>query len=281
MKLGAHMSIAGGVSEALLRGQELNCHTIQIFTKNNNQWQAKPISKDEADLFALRLKETKIFPVISHDCYLINLASVNQDTEQKSIAAFTDEILRADLLNIPYLVMHPGSHLQAGEKAGINRIAKNLNTIFKQINKTKTMILLETTAGQGTNLGYKFEQLAEIISLIKDKEKIGICLDTCHIFAAGYDIRDKKNYQKTFSEFDKIIGLDKLKVIHLNDSKKDLGCKVDRHEHIGKGFIGLNGFRLLLNDERLKDIPMVLETPKSPDGNADLENLDVLRKLIK
>jgi deoxyribonuclease-4 len=281
MNLGAHMSIAGGLDKALLRGAQVGCTTIQIFTKNSNQWRTKDIKDEELTLFLERSKETKISPVIAHDGYLINLGTINEENKRKSVESLTEEIERADLLKIPYLVMHPGSHLKTGEQSGIQRIASNLNLVLEKTKKCQTMVLLETTAGQGTNLGYTFEQLAEIISLIKDNQRVGVCLDTCHIFAAGYDIRDKKSYEQTMKEFETILGLKKLKAIHLNDAKKDLGSKIDRHEHIGKGCIGLAGFKNLLNDPRLKDIPMILETPKSEDLKEDKENLKTLRSLIK
>lgn len=281
MKLGSHMSSAGGVDKALLRGQKIGCQTIQLFTKKNNLWKAPQITEEERSLFFANIKQTGISPVVAHDGYLINLGTPHEENLKKSLEAFIDEIKRAETLNIPYLVMHPGSHLNSGEEAGLKRIAANLNTALKQTKDARVIILLETTAGQGTNLGYKFEHLAEMIALINNKKRIGVCLDTCHIFAAGYDIRDKQSYTDTIKKFDTVIGLDKLKVIHLNDAKKDLGSKVDRHEHIGKGAIGLGGFKLLLNDERLKEVPLILETPKDKEMIEDIENLRVLKSLLK
>lgn len=278
--LGAHMSIEGGVSNAPLRGKEAGCDAIQIFTKNNNQWKSKSLSDKEITAFRENLNKTGIKAAASHDAYLINLASPNKDVYKKSLIAFSDEMQRAEALGLPYLVFHPGAHLGKGEEYGIKKIADSINLLLSKKPKTDIMLLLEVTAGQGTNIGYRFEQLADIISLIDRKERIGVCVDTCHIFAAGYDITTEEGYAKTFDEFDKIIGIKRLKLFHLNDSQKGLASRVDRHEHIGKGKLGLNAFRMLLNDERFKDIPMILETPKEKDMKEDKINLKVLRSLF-
>jgi len=275
------MSIAGGIDKAVERGSKVNCTTIQIFTKSNTQWRATPLKKEEVAEFKKNVERTKITPVFAHNCYLINLASPDPDIYKKSIDTLLLELERSETLGLPYLVMHPGSHMGEGEKAGIERIAESLNKIFEKIMGYNVQVLLETTAGQGRSVGSKFEQIAEIMDLIKSKEKLCVCLDTCHIFAAGYDIRSKYEYEKTMAEFNSIVGIDKIKVIHLNDSKKELGSKVDRHEHIGKGFIGLEAFRYIMNDERFRSVPKVLETPKGEDIKEDVINLKILRSLVR
>ena len=281
MFIGAHMSIAGGVDKAVEKGSSINCTTIQIFTKSNTQWRTTPLKKKEVENFKKNVEITKISPVFGHNCYLINLASPDPEIYRKSIDTLLIELERSEILGLPYLVMHPGSHMGEGEKAGIERIAESLNKIFEKIKGYNVRVLLETTAGQGRSVGYRFEQLAEIMALVEFKERLGVCLDTCHIFAAGYDIRSKYGYEKTTAEFNSIVGIDKIKAIHLNDSKKELGSKVDRHEHIGKGFIGLETFRYIMNDERFRLVPKVLETPKGEDMKEDVMNLKVLRGLIK
>lgn len=279
--IGAHMSIAGGIYNSLVWGKEVGCNTIQIFTKSNNQWRAKPLSEEEIDRFKKNQKETQISPVVAHDSYLINVASNNKFLQEKSKEALLIEYQRCEALGIPYLVMHPGAHTGAGEKEGLKRISESLNWLFQKAENYKVQIALETTAGQGSNLGYRFEHLAEIIDKIEQHKKVCICLDTCHVFAAGYDIRVEAGYDKMMDEFNKIIGLEKLKVIHFNDSVKDLGSRVDRHEHIGRGKIGKDGFAFFMNDKRLEKIPKLLETPKDAEGKFDRENLKVLRSLVK
>ncbi|OGC76497.1 MAG: deoxyribonuclease IV, partial [candidate division Zixibacteria bacterium RBG_16_40_9] len=232
------MSIAGGVFNSLISGQELGCTTIQIFTKSNNQWKARPLTAPEISEFRTKQKETQISPVVAHDSYLINIASPDKALQKKSREALLIELQRCEALGISHLVMHPGSHVGTGEKEGIKRIAEALNWLHSQTKDFKVQIALETTAGQGTNLGYRFEQIAKMIELTEQKNRLAVCLDTCHVFAAGYDIRTQAGCEKTISEFDKIVGLEKLKVIHFNDSVKDFGSRVDRHEHIGKGKIG-------------------------------------------
>ena len=279
MNLGANISIAGGVFNIFEKAKNITANAIQIFTKSNNRWFSKPYSTKEIEEFNRLRRESQPFAVFSHDAYLINLCSPNPETEKKSIDAFMDEIKRCDQLNLPYLVMHPGSHLGKGEEWGLNKIIENFNNTLNKNPDRNVTILLETTAGQGTNLGYRFEQLKYILDGVERKDKFGVCVDTCHIFAAGYDISTESAYEKTFVEFDEIIGLEKLKVFHLNDSKHPVGSKKDRHQHIGKGEIGLEAFRYLLNDNRFSDIPMVLETPKDDTKNMDVENLKVLRSL--
>jgi deoxyribonuclease-4 len=279
--IGAHMSISGGVFNSLLYGQELGCTTIQIFTKNNSQWNAKELTPEDIKRFFESQKKTKISPVIGHNGYLINLASPKEEVYKKSMESILIELKRAELLRLPYLVMHPGSHLGSGERKGIKRISGSLNRLHQKTKGFKVKILLETTAGQGSSIGYRFEHLAETIEKVKERKRLGVCYDTCHTFAAGYDIRTQKAYQATFKEFDKVIGLSKLKAIHMNDSVRDLGSRVDRHEHIGEGKIGLEGFRLLMNDKRWEKIPKILETPKEEGTGKDIRNLDVLRSLVR
>jgi len=275
------MSIAGGVGRAVDRGVEVGCDTIQIFTKNSNQWRARPISDEEVAGFKEKLEESGIDPVVAHDSYLINLASPDPGLLERSRNAFLEEMNRAEALGIPYLVMHPGSHKGSGVDVGLRTIAESFDRLHEQTVGFRLMVLLETTAGQGTNLGFTFEHLRRIIDMTAEGGRLGVCLDTCHAFTAGYDITSRNGYEKMWEEFDSEIGLDRLKVIHLNDSKKDLGSRVDRHEHIGKGTLGLEPFRMLVNDERLREIPMILETPKGPDYAEDKENLATLRNLIE
>ncbi|PJA29997.1 MAG: deoxyribonuclease IV [candidate division Zixibacteria bacterium CG_4_9_14_3_um_filter_46_8] len=278
--LGAHMSISGGVANALLAGKYLDCTAIQMFTKSSNQWKAKPLSEDDITGFRLLQRQSGIMTV-AHDSYLINLGSPDKALLDKSRKAFLEEMERCEKLEIPYLVTHPGSHVGVGEEIGLHTIVESLNWLYTKTPDSKVIICLETTAGQGSNLGYKFEQIAFLIDESEESDRLGVCLDTCHIFAAGYEIRNKKAYNKTMTEFDRVIGLNRLKVVHINDSKKDLGSKVDRHEHIGKGFIGIEPFGYFLNDRRLKKLPFLLETPKGDDGEMDDINLGILRGLIK
>jgi len=272
------MSISGGLHLAFERGEEATCDIIQIFSKNATQWKSKPLTDDDIDKFKEAWKKSNIKTVLVHDSYLINLASPDEKLFQKSMDAFEDEMRRTEALDIPFLIMHPGAHVGKGDKFGIEQAAKAFNLLIEKTPGFKMKILIETTAGQGTNIGYRFEHIRDIIGLIKDKDRIGTCIDTCHIFTAGYEIRDKENYEKTIDEFDRHVGLDQLFAFHLNDSKKDLGSRVDRHEHIGKGFLGLEPFSFLLNDDRFKSHPMSLETPKGDD--MDVANLKVLRSLI-
>jgi len=275
------MSIAGGAFNAFISGKKVGCATIQIFTKNNNQWNAKPLSEAEIAEFKKQQKETGISPVVAHNGYLINVATPDKALATKSKEAMLVEMQRAEQLGVPILVMHPGSHVGTGEKEGIKRIAEAIDWLYAKTKGYQVQIALETTAGQGSHLGYRFEQLAEIIDLTEDKKRLAICLDTCHVFAAGYDIRSKTGYEKTMAEFDKIIGLKKLQAIHFNDSVKDFGSRVDRHAHIGQGKIGKAGFGFFMNDKRLENIPKLLETPKDKEGKFDRMNLATLRKLVK
>ncbi|HXG52237.1 MAG TPA: deoxyribonuclease IV [candidate division Zixibacteria bacterium] len=278
--LGAHMSIAGGVSNALLRGAKVRCDAIQIFTKSSRQWAAPPYSREEIELFARHRRETGIAAVIAHDSYLLNLGSPDARLRKKSVAAFIDEVERCERLGISNLVAHPGAHMGAGEREGIRLIARSLDEIHAACPGYAVKVTLEITAGQGSNLGYRFEQVRDIIDATREGERLRVCFDTEHAFAAGYDIRTRDGYERTFAEFDELIGLERLAAFHLNDSKRELNSRVDRHEHIGKGKIGLEAFRLLVNDKRFWGLPMCLETPKGPDLREDRRNLAVLRRLL-
>ena len=282
MQFGAHMSIAGGVFNAITRGLETTCDTIQIFNKSNNQWRAKELGDDEVVRYFDNIKETGVTVACSHSSYLINIASPKEDLETKSREALQLEMERCEILKIPNLVMHPGSHVGEGEEEGMNRIADNINKMFDDLGADNHVVLaLEGTAGQGTNLGYTFEQLAYMIDKVDADEKMGVCLDTCHMFAAGYPLVDPKDYKKTMKQFDEIVGLDRLKIFHMNDSKREFGSKKDRHAALGEGEIGLEAFRNIVNDPKLKKIPMILETPKEEDGLEDVRMLKILRGLVK
>jgi deoxyribonuclease-4 len=278
--LGAHTSINGGVSTAVDLAEKLGFTAMQIFTKNNNRWYAKELSDNEIEKFRARLENSNIKFVVAHDSYLINLCAKELEMLNKSRDSFLDELKRCELLGIPHLNFHPGAHLGLGEDEGIKIIAESLNVAHSKTPGYKVTSMIEATAGQGSAVGYKFEHLKEIIDLVDEKERITVCIDTAHVFAAGYDIKDAANYEIVINEFDNIVGLDRLKCIHMNDSKKPLGSKVDRHEHIGKGFIGIQGFTNIMNDKRIKHIPKILETPKGKEQLEDLVNLNTLRSLI-
>jgi deoxyribonuclease-4 len=281
MLLGAHMSIAGGLHKALERGKSVGCDVVQIFTKNSNQWKAKPISDEEVRLFNEAKAATGIRVVFGHTSYLINLAAPDPLTYDKSLKSLREELERAEALGLPYLVMHPGAHMGEGEQAGLKKIAASINAVHKSVPGLKVKLTLEVTAGQGTSLGFRFEHIARIIELAKEPERLSACFDTCHAFAAGYDIRTKAAYTATMRDFDRVISLAKLGVVHLNDAKKELASRIDRHEHIGKGQIGLDGFRWLLNDRCFRNTPASLETHKGKELKEDVENLAALRALIK
>jgi len=281
--LGAHMSIAGGYHKAIEEAHRCGCDCVQLFTKNNNQWRAKDIAAAEATQFADALRDLKIKHPLSHSSYLINLASPDDALWDKSSEAMVVELRRAEQLGIPYVVVHPGSYTTSSEEEGLARVALALDTVHKLLPRANAQVLLEITAGQGTNLGWKFSHLAAILAQTGQTDRVGICFDTCHAFAAGYDLRDRATYLAMWREFDSLLGIDRLKAIHFNDSKRELGSRIDRHEHIGRGCIGLEGFRHLLNDKRFRDVPMYLETPKeNPDEEPwDVVNLRVLRELTK
>jgi len=279
--LGAHMSIAGGVHTAIECGNRIGCTTIQMFVKNNNQWLGKPLAETDRATYKDLLLKSSIGPVVVHDTYLINLCAKDKSILRKSRAALKDELNRCELLGVAYLNFHPGAHVGLGETEGIKLIAESLDIVHDQTKGYHVKSVIETTAGQGTAIGYRFEQIRSIIDAVEIKERMAVCVDTCHVFAAGYDITTEAGYEKTFDEFDAIIGLANLVAFHVNDSKRPLGSRVDRHEHIGKGYIGLAGFRLLMNDERFRSIPKILETVKGPDMEEDIANMKVLRRLIK
>jgi deoxyribonuclease IV len=278
MRLGAHMSISGGLEKAVVRGQEVGCEAMQIFTKNSNQWKAKALTAPEVTVFRDACEAAGIGPVIAHSAYLINLAAPDEALYEKSIQAFLDELQRCALLGIPDLVVHPGAHMGTGEEQGLKRIAAAINRIHRETPNRQVAIALEVTAGQGTVLAYKFEHFAAILEQVDEPDRLGFCLDTCHLLAAGYDFRTRQGYDEMMDAWEELVGIERIHAIHLNDSKKDLGSRVDRHEHIGQGYIGTQGFEFLLNDRRLATLPMVLETPK--DDNADVRNLSTLRGLI-
>ncbi len=281
MLLGAHMSISGGVHTAFERGKLVGCTTMQVFSKNNNQWKGKPLTDPDIINYKNEAKKTNIKPVVVHSSYLINLCAKDKSTLEKSHESFLDELNRCRLLGIPYFVFHPGSHVGQGEQTGLEIIAESLNMLHERTKGYRVKSVVEVTAGQGSNLGYRFEQIRKLIDMVENKKRMGVCIDTCHLFAAGYDISNDKGYEKTFEEFDKIIGLKRLMVIHLNDSKGILGSRLDRHEHIGKGNIGDIGFSLLMNDKRLNGIPKILETPKGNDMKEDVINLNRLRRYVQ
>ena len=288
-RLGAHLSISGGLPRAVDRAEASGCAALQIFTKSAGQWRARELPAAEIALFKRRVRQTGIRPVVAHNSYLINLAAADPALRARSIQALCDELDRAEALGLDGLVMHPGSFTSGTEASGLRMIADGLSEIFESRPEAKTRILLEHTAGQGTNLGHRFEHLAEIIERLNGSRRIGVCLDTCHLIAAGYDIRTDAGYEATFREFGAVVGFRRLKVFHFNDSKKPCGSRVDRHEHIGKGCLGLAPFRRILNDPRFAKLPMLLETPKvdTPQTRRmsdvdpwDKMNLDVLRGLL-
>ena len=286
MKFGAHMSAAGGVAKAYGRAAEIGCETMLIFTKSNRQWKAKPLTDDDIAAFKQAGQDhPSVDPVAVHASYLINIASPKPELWEKSYQALKVEVERAHALAIPFITFHPGSHMKSGEEAGLQRIAEGLQRLLVELPDNKTVVCLETMAGQGTNLGYKFEHLAHILDATGRSDRIGVCLDTCHIFAAGYDFRTAETYAATMAEVDSIIGLDQIKVFHFNDSKFGLGERKDRHEHIGQGHIGRDGFANFINDPRWANHAAHLETPKVEKDDAGHEtemdpvNMAVLREL--
>jgi deoxyribonuclease-4 len=280
--LGAHFSIAKGVHHAVEEAVSYGCNTLQMFTKNANTWKEREISGAEIERFQCSVKASGITKLASHTSYLINLASPDPRKHTLSCEALKRELLRSASLLIPFVVHHPGAHMGMGEDKGSAKIAASINRIFSETPGVDVCLLLETTAGQGSGIGHTFEQLGVILQRVEQRNRVGVCLDTCHIFAGGYDIRSRTSYRKTIKRFDEVIGLEWLHVIHLNDSKKGLGSRVDRHEHIGEGQIGIEGFRALMNDPRFFDIPKIIETRKDTNGiDWDRVNLDKLRGLMK
>ena len=279
--LGAHLSIAGGTPEAVKAARDLGCTALQIFVKNASRWYAPPIAEEESRHFQELRELVQLRSAVAHGSYLVNLASPDEGLWRRSLSAVKDELERSEALGLEFLVLHPGSHLKTGETVGIQRISEALNHIHEECGELRVKIALETTAGQGTNLGYRFEQLRDMLDGCKLPERVAICLDTCHVFAAGYDIREEESYGATTARFEEVLGFEKLAVLHLNDSKRELGSRVDRHEHIGMGQIGLGAFESIMNDRRLVDLPKILETPKGEDGLEDRRNLEKLRALIR
>jgi len=281
--LGAHMSMAGGYHRAVERAASCGCECVQLFTKNNTQWRAKEITPDEAGRFRAALAESRIAHPIAHDSYLVNLASPDNALWRKSIDAFVVELHRAETLGIPYVVTHPGAYTTSSEARGLRRIVRALDEVHRQTRGIAARCLLETTAGQGSSLGWQFEQLASILDRVKDPDRLGVCFDTCHVFAAGYPLGTKKEYAETMRAFDAVVGLERIKAFHLNDSLRPLGSRVDRHAHIGRGEMGRGPFRRLLADRRFRKTPMYLETPKGEENGVELDvvNLRLLRRLAK
>jgi deoxyribonuclease IV len=280
--LGAHQSIAAGFHRAVRDAHALGCDTVQVFTKAPSQWYGRDLVADEIRLFRRALRETKVRCPIAHDSYLINLASPDESLYRRSVEAFIGELLRAESLGLRYLVTHPGAPLDSGEEAGLARVAQAIDEVHGRCPNVRVQVLLETTAGQGTTLGHRFEHLARILSLIGAPDRVGVCLDTCHVFAAGYALFPEREYHATLRAFDRVIGISRLRVIHVNDSLREQGSRVDRHAHIGRGQIGLEAFRLLVNDRRFRNRPMILETPKEggEENDMDAVNLAALRALL-
>jgi len=289
-RLGAHLSIGGGLPRAVDRAVASRCEALQIFTKSAGQWRARVLPPDEIVLFRRRVAETGVQPVVAHNSYLINIAATTPALHQQSLRALIEEYDRADALGLQGLIMHPGSYTTGSPDEGLRLIAAGLRTVLRARPDAGPLILLEHTAGQGTNLGHRFEHIKTILDLLDGSPRVGVCLDTCHLLTAGYDIASTDGYRQTFDEFDRLVGIDRIKVFHLNDSKKPCGSRVDRHEHIGKGCLGLEPFRRLLNDRRFARLPMLLETPKleTPERRRrrdvdpwDARNLRTLRRLIR
>jgi len=283
------MSVAGGLPRAVERAVVHRCGALQIFAKNANQWRGRELPRQEIREFRASAKAAGIWPVVSHASYLINVATGNRTLRKQSMEAMGDELDRAEALGLLGVVLHPGAYTVGSEAEGLTLIADALFELLRERRRGKTMILLEHTAGQGTALGATFEQLASIIGKMNDHRRVGVCLDTCHLLASGYDLCSPEGYAATFTQFGRLIGFDRLRVFHMNDSKRPLGSRVDRHEHIGQGYLGLEPFRRIVNDPRFRDLPMLLETPKA-EGKAtgpiaidplDEKNLNTLRRLIR
>jgi deoxyribonuclease-4 len=278
------MSIAGGMPRAVERAVAVEATALQVFVKSSNQWAARRLPPEEVRRYRRASRDAGLERhTLAHASYLINVASPDEALWKRSVEALREEADRCDRLGITYLVLHPGSHVGSGTGAGLERAARGLDAVLRPRGRPRrrgVRILIETTAGQGSNLGSSFEEIRDLLALARSAERLGVCLDTCHVLAAGYEIRDRASYRRTMRRFDETIGLDRLEAVHLNDSKTDLGSRRDRHEHIGEGFLGTEPFRLLLNDRRFRDLPMVLETPKGEDLREDRENLGRLRGLV-
>lgn len=282
-RFGSHLSVAGGFENAFNEGAQIGCDCLQIFVKNQKQWSAKPLTDEIIRNYRSAQRSTGIKPVIAHSSYLINLASPKPDLRKKSIDAVVDELERCEALGVPGLVQHPGAHMGDGVEAGIARIASALDEVHERTAGVKVKVLLETTAGQGTSIGHEIEHLGSILRIVKDADRLGICLDTCHLFAAGYDLRSAEEYDRTIELLRRQTTLRRIKCIHVNDSKNPCGSRKDRHTHIGQGELGLDAFRNLVNDARLAGVPKILETPEERDAQGvdyDVVNLRTLRGLI-
>jgi deoxyribonuclease IV len=287
-RFGAHMSVAGGLPRAVDRAVAHRCDAFQIFAKNASQWRGRLVPRAEAREFRARVAAAKLHPVVSHASYLINLASASRPLRRQSLAAMGDELDRAEALALLGVVLHPGYYTQGSEADGLELIAEGLLDLIRERRRGKAMVLLEHTAGQGTALGATFEQLASIIAKMNDHPRVGVCLDTCHLLASGYDLCSPEGYASTFTQFGRLVGFNRLRLFHLNDSKKPLGSRVDRHEHIGQGYLGIEPFRRIVNDPRFRGLPMLLETPKGEGRPAgpiavdpdDARNLATLRALV-
>jgi len=278
--IGTHVSVSGGLHRACERGTRIGCTTMQVFTKNSNQWEGKPFADEDIQSYKTAQAKSSIAPVVAHAAYLINLCAVNSAVLEKSRHALEDELRRCEVLGLQGLVFHPGAHMGRGEEGGIRLIAESINAVHERTAGFRTLTILETTAGQGSALGYRFEHLRGIVDRVNQQHRMAVCIDTCHLFAAGYPIHTKEGWEGTIMDFDQIIGLHRLAVVHVNDSRKEFGSRVDRHEHIGKGYIGKDGFRMLMNDSRFDRIPKILETDKSEDMHEDVENMAILRSLV-
>jgi len=279
--LGAHVSIAGGVSEGLIRGKELGCDAIQIFTKSSRQWASKPYTEEEIAAFKRNWRETGIATVIAHDSYLLNLGAPAEPLRKRSVGGFIDELERCEALGVPFLIAHPGAHVGSGEEAGIKTIAKSIDEAHAACKGFTVKIALEVTAGQGSTLGYSLAQMGQIFDAVTETDRLRLCFDTEHAFAAGYDLRSTEGYEQTFAELDKFIGLKRLAAFHMNDSLKPFHSRVDRHQHIGKGFIGIEAFGRIVNDPRFAGIPMCLETEPGEESKDIAADLALLRGLLK
>jgi deoxyribonuclease-4 len=273
------MSIAGGLYRALERGEEVGCSVVQIFLKNQLQWAAKPYTAEDIALFKAAWKRTGMRTVFAHSSYLINLAAAEPREWQRAVEAFHDELERAEALGLPFVIIHPGSHRGEGLEAGVARIARALDLVLERTRGYRVMVLLENTAGGGATIGRSFEELAALLDAVTKPERVGLCLDTCHLFAAGYDVRKQEGYEATMSACARLIGLRRVRAFHLNDAKAPCGSGLDRHEKIGRGKMGVAAFRLLMNDRRFARVPMTLETPKDPEPKADRDALALLRRL--
>jgi deoxyribonuclease-4 len=280
---GAHMSIAGGCHNAVAEAVRHGCETVQLFTKNASQWAARDFTADEVQTFRRALRQSRLRGATAHDSYLINLASPDDALYRKSVEAFVVELQRAEALGLAYLVTHPGAHVDSGEEAGLARVARALDEVHARCAGFRVKVLLETTAGQGTCLGHRFEHLARILELTAEADRVGVCLDTCHVFAAGYALAPEAEYRATMRAFDRVVGLKRLRVFHVNDSLKPRGSRVDRHAHVGRGCLGVEPFRLLVNDRRFRSRPMILETAKEDGEVTDMDavNLATLRGLVE